>query len=590
MSAILGISSYFHDSAACLVVDGIPIAAAQEERFSRRKGDARFPANAIDYVLSAANVSPSNVDSIAFYENPHLKFDRIIDELLHGHMPSTKSTIGRVRSWLSTGVGTERLRRDLSSIGLGACTISVWQHHQSHAAAAFLASPFDSSAVLCVDAVGEYGVTSGWFGAGNKLSQLYEDRLPNSLGLFYSALTSYCGFEVNEGEYKLMGLAPYGEPRFVGKLRESVIEVNPEGETRINRKFIDVTGGPLVTPALERLLGRPRRGAGEALGQFWADVAKSAQVIFEGAFIGLAHALGDTTSSRNLCLAGGSALNSAAVGKLERTGKFHRIWTQPAAGDAGSALGAALLGWIQLYGDLPQQPVDRMSGTYLGPAYSTNDIEKVLKRAGVNYSLLNEAELINAVVDDIVKGKIVGWFQGPMEFGPRALGSRSILADPRQPEMTQRINQAVKFREAFRPIAPAVLEESAQDYFDLSYPSPYMTRICRLRPELLRADEANNRTNSSLSLAERLSIPRSTVPAITHVDGTARPQTVTKTQNRLFHSLISEFNDRVGIPMLCNTSLNRRDEPIAMTPDDALQVFFGTELDGIAMGNFYVSK
>lgn len=591
---ILGVSAYYHDSAACLLRDDTIVAAAQEERFTRKKYDARFPANAIRYCLSKAGIAAGDLDHVAFYDKPFLKFERLMETYTAFAPRGFQSFRVAIPVWLR-----EKLfLKDLLSEELGkldpdqdwAARLLFAEHHMSHAASAFFPSPFESAAVLTLDGVGEWATTSLAVGAGNQLEMQREIHFPHSIGLLYSAFTYYTGFKVNSGEYKLMGLAPYGEPKYVDLIYSHLIDVKDDGSFRLNLAYFDYcTGLRMTNQRFADLFGGAARLPGEALTPRHMDLAASIQKVIENVMRKLARAAAKETGQRNLCLAGGVALNCVANGKILRDGAFERIWIQPAAGDAGGALGAAFAAYYGLLNHprSVSSGSDSMHGSYLGPEYSQVEIEECLIAQSARFEVLSDEQLVGRSAQDLSDGKALGWFQGRMEFGPRALGGRSILADPRSPTMQKTLNLKVKFRESFRPFAPAVLREDVADWFELDGESPYM---------LLVADVVESRrrpmtdAEKSLDGIERLAVPRSEVPAVTHVDYSARVQTVRRETNARYHALLTEFKRLTACPMLVNTSFNVRGEPIVCTPLDAFRCFMGTEIESLAIGNAYLRK
>ena len=591
---ILGISAFYHDSAAALVEDGRIVAAAQEERFSRRKHDARFPRNAIDYCLAEAGLRLADIDHVAFYDKPFLKFERLLETYLSFAPRGYRSFAMAMPVWLKEKLFQKTLvKRSLKD----AAPDFDWErrllfaeHHQSHAASAYYASPFDEAAVLTMDGVGEWTTASVAIGAGNRLDIIKEIHWPHSLGLLYSAFTYYTGFKVNSGEYKLMGLAPYGEPKYRDLILENLIDIKEDGSFRLDLDYFDYcTGLAMTNRRFDDLFGGTPRKPEAKLTQREMDLAASIQAVTEEAVMRLGRGVARQTGQRNLCLAGGVALNCVANGKLLRDRAFDRIWVQPAAGDAGGALGAALVAYHRFL-DQPRpgrNNLDLMEGSYLGPAFDDADIERRLQAAGAAFEVVEEELLIGKVVDDLVQEKAVAWFQGRMEFGPRALGARSILGDARSAAMQRTLNLKVKYRESFRPFAPSVLREDVAAWFELDGDSPYMLMVADVAPSRRRplapADQA-------LTGIDKLKAVRSDVPAITHVDYSARVQTVHAETNPLYHRLISAFKQRTGCPMLVNTSFNVRGEPIACSPEDAFRCFMGTEIETLAIGNCYLDK
>ena len=581
---ILGISAFYHDSAACLVRDGEIIAAAQEERFSRKKHDAGFPRHAIDYCLREAGLTgAAQLDLVAFYEKPFLKFDRLLSTYMACAPFGLRSFLKAMPVWIKEKIWLKAtLREQLRYEG----PMIFPEHHESHAASAFFPSPFESAAVLTIDGVGEWTTTSVGKGEGNRVELLADLQFPHSLGLLYSAFTYYLGFRVNSGEYKVMGLAPYGEPKYQESILSELIDLKPDGSFRLNLRYFDFMAGLTMTNrAFHNLFGGPPRQREAELTQRHMDLARSIQAVTEEVMLRLARHAHAITGASNLCLAGGVALNCVGNGRILREGPFEKIWIQPAAGDAGGALGAALLGWHHYHRQpRPRSAVgDAQHGSFLGPAY---DAAGFLQREAVPHVELPEDELVSRVARLIEEGKVVGWFQGRMEFGPRALGNRSILGDPRRPDMQEKLNLKIKFRESFRPFAPSVIEDRASDCFELSETSPYMLLVAPVQ-EALRLD---GRKEESIDFRTRLKTRRSTLPAVTHVDYSARVQTVAAAENPRFHSLLSEFERRTGCPVLVNTSFNVRGEPPVCTPEDAFRCFMRTEMDYLVLGNFLLDK
>ncbi len=594
---ILGLSAYYHDSAAALVIDGKICAAAQEERFTRKKHDARFPENAVSYCLDEAGINLSDVDFVAFYDKPFLKFERLLETYLtfapHGFSSFRKA----LPIWIHEKLfQKDLLCKELKRIeanGRWADRLLFTEHHQSHAASAFYPSPFDEALVLTMDGVGEWTTTSAAIGRGNRLDMIRELHFPHSLGLLYSAFTYYTGFMVNSGEYKVMGLAPYGEPKYVNLILEKLMDLKEDGTFRLDQSYFDYCTGLTMTNAKFDALfgGPPRNPKTDPLTQRHMDLAASIQVVTEEVVLRLTRSLARETGMKNLCLAGGVALNCVANGKILRDGAFENIWIQPAAGDAGGALGAALLAYyVEKGGERPKPNGgggDAMSGSYLGPAFGQQDIEQRLTAAGARYTVLSNDDLIDATARALADGKAAGWFQGRMEFGPRALGGRSILGDARSPSMQKLLNLKVKYRESFRPFAPSVLREDVADWFELDGDSPYM---------LLVADVAKQHrrmmTNAEQALfgIEKLNVARSSIPAVTHVDYSARIQTVHADTNPRYHALISKFKEMTGCPVVVNTSFNVRGEPIVGSPEDAFRCFMGTEIETLSIGNCYLEK
>ena len=591
---ILGVSAFYHDSAAALVAGGRIIAAAQEERFSRRKHDARFPRGAVEYCLREGGVTLDQLDHIVFYDKPFLKFERLLETYLAFAPRGLASFSMAVPLWVKEKLFQKLLlKRELEALGLNAgleTKLLFAEHHQSHAASAFFPSPFTEAAVLTMDGVGEWATTSMGVGRGNSLEILKEIHFPHSLGLLYSAFTYYAGFKVNSGEYKLMGLAPYGDPKFAGRILDQLIDLKPDGSFRLNLAYFDYCTGLRMTNArFDELFGGPPRPPDEPLTQRHMDIAASIQAVTDEAVLRLTRAIAAETRLPNLCLAGGVALNCVANGRVLRDGRFARLWIQPAAGDAGGALGAALCGY-HIFKAQPRAPriaLDAMEGSYLGPCFAQEDVERRLKQVGAVYSVLPDRELIAATVGALVDGRAVGWFQGRMEFGPRALGARSILGDPRSPTMQSVLNLKVKYRESFRPFAPSVLAEEAGKWFDLDAESPYMLIVADVAH---RHRRAMSPAEERLFGIEKLNVPRSTIPAVTHVDYSARVQTVHRETNPRYHELLTAFHQRTGCPILVNTSFNVRGEPIVGTPEDAFRCFMGTDIEVLVLGNCFLRK
>jgi carbamoyltransferase len=590
---ILGISALYHDSAAAIVVDGRIVAAAQEERFTRKKHDARFPGSAIAYCLAEAGCRLSELDSVVFYDKPFLKFERLLETYLTFAPRGFSSFRIALPVWLKEKLfQRELLARELKAIDadFSSQRLLFTEHHLSHAASAFFPSPFEEAAVLTMDGVGEWATTSLGTGAGNRLSIFKEIHFPHSLGLLYSAFTYYTGFKVNSGEYKLMGLAPYGEPKYAALILDKIIHVNDDGSFWLDQSYFDYCVGLRMTnDRFSALFDQPvRRPEQDLLTQFHMDIAASIQAVTEHAVIKLAGALRRETQARNLCMAGGVALNCVANGKLLKEGIFDSIWIQPAAGDAGGAVGAALAGY-HLFADLPRvaAPGDGMSGALLGPCFSEDDVATRLGAAGARFSTLSDDELIRTTAQALADGKAVGWMQGRMEFGPRALGNRSILGDPRSPAMQKVLNLKVKYRESFRPFAPSVLREDVQAWFELDCDSPYMLLVGPVRGEHRRAMTGEER---ALFGIDKLNVPRSSIPAVTHVDYSARVQTVHAETNPRYHALISAFKALTNCGVLVNTSFNVRGEPIVWTPEDAFRCFMGSDIEVLAVGNCYLRK
>ena len=591
---ILGISAYYHDSAACLLRNGEIVAAAQEERFTRKKHDAAFPANAVRYCLREGGISAKDVQHVAFYDKPFLKFERLLETYIAFAPRGFQSFRVAIPVWLREKLFLkDLLNKELTKLDPDQDWLSrllFGEHHMSHAASAFFPSPFESAAVLTLDGVGEWATSSLAVGAGNKLEVQREIHFPHSLGLLYSAFTYYTGFKVNSGEYKLMGLAPYGEPRYVDPIYANLIDVKDDGSFRLNLAYFDYcTGLKMTNERFAELFGGHARRTEEPLTQKHMDLAASIQKVTEDIMLKLTRAAAKQTGQRNLCLAGGVALNCVANGKILRDGAFERVWIQPASGDAGGALGAALSAHYGLL-DQPRtvsSGADSMRGSYLGPAYSQAEIEAGLTAAGARFETLSDEQLIQRSAQDLADGCALGWFQGRMEFGPRALGGRSILGDPRSPTMQKTLNLKVKYRESFRPFAPSVLCEDVKDWFEFDGNSPYMLLVADIvKPRRRAMTDAEQ----ALFGIDKLNVPRSDLPAVTHVDYSARLQTVHPDTNPRYHALLTEFKRITGCPVVINTSFNVRGEPIVCTPTDAFRCFMGSEIESLAVGNAYLHK
>ncbi len=588
MRHILGISAYYHDSAAALLSDGRIIAAAQEERFSRKKNDERFPRNAVAFCLKQAGLAESDLDAVVFYDKPITKFSRLLESYLTV-APGGWATFPRaLPPWLGEKLNLRgTIRHEMPDLR-AETPVLFTEHHQSHAASAFFPSPFEEAAILTVDGVGEWATTTIGQGRANEVSMIKELKFPHSLGLLYSAFTAYCGFRINSGEYKLMGLAPYGEPKYADLIYDHLVDVKEDGSLRLNLDYFHFLRGLRMTNAkFDRLFGGPRRQPETPVEQRHMDVASSIQAVTEHIMSRLARHARELTGLSNLCMAGGVALNCVANGKILREKIFDQIWVQPAAGDAGGALGAALAVWHMNKEDPQPRSVskpDAMRGAFLGPEFSDDEIEDVLRRHNAVYRKLAREDLLDEVAELLGDEKIVGWVQGRMEFGPRALGHRSILGDPRSPKMQSILNLKVKYRESFRPFAPAVLRERASEFFELDADSPYMLIVAPVqRAHRLEVD-------SQAFGLERLKQSRSTLPAVTHVDYSARVQTVSAEQNPGFHAILKRFEEKTGCPVLMNTSFNVRGEPVVCAPDDAYRCFVNTEMDYLAIGNFLLER
>ena len=594
MSHILGLSAYYHDSAAALVCDGKIIAAAQEERFTRKKHDAGFPTEAIRYCLGEAGLNLDTIDQVVFYDKPLVKFERLLETYIATTPSGFRSFLAAMPIWLKEKFYLKTvIKRELAAIGecdkKALPPLLFGEHHQSHAASAFFPSPFSEAAVLCMDGVGEWATTTVWHGKDNRVHPLWQIDFPHSLGLLYSAFTYFTGFKVNSGEYKLMGLAPYGVPRYTELILDNLIDVKPDGTFRLAMEYFDyATGLRMTNDRFSALFRRGPRAPESPLTQDEMDIAASIQVVTEDIVLRLAQTIHAETGLKNLCLAGGVALNCVANGRVLREGPFEGLWIQPAAGDAGGALGCALSAWHE-YLDQPRycNERDAMQGAYLGPAFSDTQAQESLEGVGAVYTTLQASELYPSVAELLAKGNVVGWFQGRMEFGPRALGARSIIGDPRNIEMQSVMNLKIKYRESFRPFAPAVLAERIADYFEQAEESPYMLLVANVREMLRKPVRVED---NRLFGIDKLNVLRSELPAITHIDYSARIQRVHKETNPQFHALLSAFDQLTGCGVLVNTSFNVRGEPIVCTPLDAYRCFMRTEMDSLVIGNMVFSK
>jgi len=591
---IVGISAFYHDSAAALVVDGEIVAAAQEERFTRKKHDPRFPRHALEYCLAEAGIGLDQVDLVAFYDKPFLKFERLLETYLAFAPRGFASFRMAIPIWLREKLFlkdylTGELKQHRPDFDWDK-SLLFSEHHLSHAASAFFPSPFSSAAVLTLDGVGEWATSSFALGHDNRLEVIKEIHFPHSLGLLYSAFTYYTGFKVNSGEYKLMGLAPYGEPRYAGVILDKLVDLKADGSFRLDLDYFNYCVGLTMTNSrFDALFGQPPRTPEQLLTSFHMDIAASVQQVTEEIMLRMTRALARETGERNLCLAGGVALNCVANGKVLRDAQFENIWIQPGAGDAGGAIGAAL-GAYHLYRGQPRRPhagLDGMRGSFLGPQFAQPEIEHRLKAAGAKFDVVDDAAVIAQAVDALAGQKALGWFQGRMEFGPRSLGARSILGDPRSPGMQKLLNLKVKYRESFRPFAPAVLREDVSDWFELDHDSPYMLLVAGVKPERRRA---MTEAESKLFGIDKLNVPRSEIPAVTHIDYSARVQTVHRETNPRFHELLGAFKQRTGCPVLVNTSFNVRGEPIVCTPEDAFRCFMGSDIETLVVGNCVMQK
>ena len=593
MTAILGISAFYHDSAAALIIDGEIIAAAQEERFTRKKHDPSYPVNAINYCLSEAGLSLAQVDHIAFYDKPFLKFERLLETYVAFAPKGFQSFRMAMPVWLREKLFLKHmLIKEIKKVdkSFDDSKIMFGEHHFSHAASAFYASPFKEAVILTIDGVGEWATTTVCIGKGHELNIVKEIHFPHSLGLLYSAFTYYTGFRVNSGEYKLMGLAPYGKPKYKDLILDKLIDLKEDGSFRLDQSYFNyATGLTMVNQKFADLFGKPiRKPDTDKLTQFHMDIAASVQVVTEEIVLTITRSLVKEYNIPNLCMAGGVALNCVANGKILRDKSFKDVWIQPASGDAGGALGGALAVWHkELNNPRVVNPNDAMQGSYLGPAYEQGFIENELLTCGANFESVSEDDMIEKTAQVLADGKAVGWFQGRMEFGPRSLGGRSILGDPRSEKMQKTLNLKVKYRESFRPFAPSVLREDVSEWFEADYDSPYMLLV-----DDVKKDKCIEMTKEEKSLfgINKLNIKRSSIPAVTHVDYSARIQTVHKKTNPKYHALISKFKEKTGCSVLVNTSFNVRGEPIVCSPKDAFKCFMGTELDFLVVGNCLLRK
>ncbi|MBN2138811.1 MAG: carbamoyltransferase [Sedimentisphaerales bacterium] len=584
---ILGISAFYHDSAACLVRDGVIIAAAQEERFTRKKHDYSFPKNAVAFCLTAGGVQAADLDYVAFYDKPFIKFERILETYLAFAPRGIGTFIKAIPLWIKQKLWMkEVIAKELGYEG----QILFPEHHESHAASAFFPSPFAQAAFLTIDGVGEWTTSSYGVGGDNNVEILAEIHFPHSLGLLYSAFTYYTGFKVNSGEYKVMGLAPYGRPVYKDLILNELIDLKEDGSFKLNMKYFDYCVGPkMVNKRFEKLFGGPARKPESLLTQRDMDLARSVQDVTEEAMLRMTRHIHNVTGQKNLCLAGGVALNCVGNGRILREGPFENIWIQPAAGDAGGALGAAMFAWHQYLGNDRQadNKNDVQRGSYIGPEFKDSEILEYLKTSDIPFMRLEPADIPERVADLIADEKVVGWFEGPMEFGPRALGGRSIIGDARSPKMQETMNLKIKFRESFRPFAPSVLAEKACDYFDIDGESPYMLLVAPVKKEIRREMSEDEQNLFGL---DKLHVVRSSIPAITHVDYSARIQTVSRSTNPLYYDMISKLDEKHGCPVIINTSFNVRGEPIVCTPDDAYMCFMRTNMDYLVMGCFLLDK
>ncbi|HPW59446.1 MAG TPA: carbamoyltransferase [Candidatus Rifleibacterium sp.] len=574
-----------------MIKEGTIVAAAQEERFTRVKHDSDFPVNAVKYCLTEAKISIGEVDALVFYEKPFIKFERLLKTYLSFAPAGLQSFFHAIPLWLKDKLFMKPAIAEIMQQQFGGMPARMYfySHHRSHAASAFFASPFDEAAVLCLDGVGEWATTTAWTGKDNRLDQLWEIRFPHSLGLLYSAFTYYTGFKVNSGEYKLMGLAPYGQPVYRQKILDNLVDLKPDGTFRLNMKYFNYcTGLTMTNRAFDELFGGPPKRPEDGVTSREMDLARSVQDVTEEIILRLGQTIHQETGKKNLCLAGGVALNCVANGRLLREGPFESIWIQPAAGDAGGALGAALGVWHETLGKTRQPgKSDLMQGCYLGPGFSNDQIKTFLDRHGIPADFLEDPELFATTAEDLATEKIIGWFSGRMEFGPRALGARSIIGDARSAKMQKTMNLKIKFRESFRPFAPSVLREKLADYFEIDTDTPYMLLTAQVRQERMRALTEAEKHLTGLQL---LNVPKSDIPAITHVDGSARIQSVHAETNPRYHAMMQAFEKKTGCGVIVNTSFNVRGEPIVCTPLDAYKCFMRTEMDRLALGNYYLRK
>ena len=584
---ILGISAFYHDSAACLVQDGKIIAAAQEERFTRKKHDFSFPKNALRYCLEERGLKGSDLDFVAFYDKPFIKFERILETYLAYAPHGIRSFIKAIPLWIKQKLWLkEVIRKELDYEG----KIIFPEHHESHAASAFFPSPFQEAAFLTIDGVGEWTTASYGVGKENKMQILAEIHFPHSLGLLYSAFTYYTGFKVNSGEYKVMGLAPYGEPKYKELILSELMDLKEDGSFRMNMRYFDYCAGLTMTNRrFEKLFGGPPRKPESQVTQRDMDLARSVQEVTEEVMLRMVRHINKETGQKNLCLAGGVALNCVGNGRVLREGPFENIWIQPAAGDAGGALGAALFVWYQYLENrrVADNKKDVQQGSFLGPAFENGYIKDYLKSKTIPYTEIGDEEIPEKIADLIADQKVIGWFQGRMEFGPRALGGRSIIGDARSPEMQEKMNLKIKFRESFRPFAPSVIKESVSDFFEMEGESPYMLLVAPVKKEICREMSPEEQQRFGL---DKLHVLRSTIPAVTHVDYSARVQTVSKDDNPLYYRMIAKYGEKYGCPVIINTSFNVRGEPIVCTPGDAYLCFMRTNMDYLIMGNFLIEK
>ncbi|MFA5156201.1 MAG: carbamoyltransferase [Candidatus Omnitrophota bacterium] len=587
MTSILGISCFYHDSAAALIIDGEVVAAAQEERFSRKKHDPGFPCGAIAYCLKEGNIAAKDIDFVVFYDKPFIKFERILETSFSSAPLGIRQFIQAMPLWLKQKLWIpELIKKELGYNG----KILFTSHHESHAASAFFPSPFDEAAFLTLDGVGEWETASLGTGKGNNFEIDYHLRFPHSLGLLYSAFTYYAGFKINSGEYKLMGLAPYGQAKHADLILDKLLDLKEDGSFKLNMRYFGYTTGlKMINRRFEQLFGSPARKPETKITQNYMDIAASIQKVTEEIMLRMARHVYKVTGKDKLCLAGGVALNCVGNGRILREGPFKEIWIQPASGDAGGALGAALLIWHKYLGNKRtcDGTHDKQKASLLGPSYSDNYIEDFLNRQKITYLKLSADEIPDRISDLIIQDKVIGWFQGRLEFGPRALGARSIIGDARNPEMQSKMNLKIKYRESFRPFAPTVLKEKAGDWFALERESPYMLLVAPVKEDKIRAPGKNEEAAAGF---DKLKTQRSEIPAVTHVDYSARIQTVKREDNPLYYDMINEFYKKTGCPVIINTSFNVRGEPLVCTPEDAFRCFMRTEIDYLIMGRFLLDK
>ena len=594
MTSVLGISSFYHDSAASLIVDGEIVAAVQEERFTRLKHDSSFPVNSIKFILKFSNLKLKDIDAIIFYEKPFLKFERLLETYLAFAPKGFLSFSKAMPIWLKEKLFQKRLiiqkLKEIDNSVEYSKKLFFSEHHMSHAASAFFPSPFDKAIILTADGVGEWATTTVAVGEKNNIEIKKEIHFPHSLGLLYSAFTYYTGFKVNSGEYKLMGLAPYGKPKYKKIIEKYLIDIKNDGSFRLDQNYFNYASGLTMTNRkFNDLFSQPPRDPKkDKINQFHMDIASSIQAVTEDVILKLTSSIKEEYKINNLCLAGGVALNCVANGKIYKNGIFKNVWIQPASGDAGGSLGGALSFWhLKLGNKRTVNKLDSMKGAFLGPEYSNIEIQKILNKISANFEILNEEDLLKKTSESLAENNIIGWFQGRMEFGPRALGGRSILGNPKSPDMQKNLNLKIKYRESFRPFAPAVLSEDKNEWFEIDIESPYMLLVSQINKKIKKEMTEDQK---KLFGIEKLKVLRSEIPAVTHVDYSSRIQTVTKDKNILFYKLISNFKNKTGCPILINTSFNVRGEPIVNTPEDAFRCFMGTNIDKLVIGNCFLDK